>query len=218
MINGRKLFNNLKCWILIPLGWGNARHKYGLGEQSCRKGSGVLVDSRLSVRHQRANPILGCIKQSNTSHSKLSCCSQCWMASGLTGSTVCSSGPHHGRRMWKSLNASRRGQSWWKAGRMSYEEQLRTLGLPSLEKSRMTGNLIILYSFLRGESGEGGAELFSWVCTDRMSGWKLPQERFRLDIRKHFFTEGMVKPWNRLPKELIDAFLISVLTTSSSSM
>lgn len=85
----------------------------------------------------------------------------------------------------------------------SCEEQLRTLGLPSLEKSRMRGNLIILYSFLRSGAGQGGAELFSLVCTDRMSGngSKLLQERFRLDIR----SERVVKPWNTLPKELIDA-------------
>lgn len=120
MINGRKLFNNSKCWILIPLGWGNARHKYGLGEEWLKSSPadrdlGVLVDSRLSVSQQRANPILGCIKQSITSHSKLSCSIPCWC--GLTWSTLCRSGPHHGRRMWRPLNASRRGQCWWKAGR-----------------------------------------------------------------------------------------------------
>lgn len=95
---------------------------------------------------------------------------------------------------------------------MSCEEQLRTLGLPSLEKSRMRGNLIILYSFLR-RSGQGGAELLlSLVCTDRMSGSgsKLPKERFRLDIRRHFFSERVVKPWNTLPRELIDAPTLSV--------
>lgn len=76
----------------------------------------------------------------------------------------------------------------------------------------MRGNLIILYSFRRG-SGQGGAELFfSLVGTDRMSGngSKLSQERFRLDIRKDFFSERVVKPWNTLPKELIDAPSLSV--------
>jgi len=63
----------------------------------------------------------------------------------------------------------------------AYENRLRELGLFSLKKKRLWGDLIVAFQYVKGDLKKEGDKLFSRVCCDRTRGncFKLKEERFR---------------------------------------
>jgi len=87
------------------------------------------------------------------------------------------------------------------------EERLRELKLFSLENRRVQGDLMAAFQYVKGVYRKDGSRLFNRASCDMMrdNGFKLEKSIFRLYIRNIFFTIRMVRHWNRLHREVIDA-------------
>ena len=90
---------------------------------------------------------------------------------------------------------------------LPYEDRLRELGLFSLEKRRHQGDLIAAFQHLKGAYRKAGEGLFIRASSNRMrrNGFKLEEGRFRLDLRKKFFSVRVMGHRNGLPREVLDA-------------
>ena len=83
---------------------------------------------------------------------------------------------------------------------------LRSETMEKLSKRRLRGDLIVAFQYLNCVYKQKGICLFTRVDSDstRRNGFKLRQGRFRLDIRRKFFTQKVVTHWYRLPEEAVD--------------
>ena len=76
-----------------------------------------------------------------------------------------------------------------------------------MEKRRFWGDLNVAFQYLKGTYKQEWEQLFTRVDSNRTrrNGFKLRQGRFRLRMRRKFFTQRVVTHWNRLPKKVVNA-------------
>lgn len=79
---------------------------------------------------------------------------------------------------------------------MSYEERLRETGLTT----------ITTYKILRGIDKVDKDWMFQRGDTDtRGHNWKLKTRMNQRDVRKYFFSHRVVRPWNSLESDVVEA-------------
>ncbi|KAJ7400159.1 hypothetical protein BTVI_107815 [Pitangus sulphuratus] len=98
---------------------------------------------------------------------------------------------------------------------LSYEDKLGELGLFSLEKRKLQGDLIAAFQYLKVAYKRAVEKLFARACSDkkRRNGFKLKVNMFRLDIKKKFFTVRTMRNQNRFPRGVVDALSLQVFRT-----
>jgi len=85
----------------------------------------------------------------------------------------------------------------------AYDERLRRLGLTTLERRRLRGDLIETYKILTGKKSIDSGNFFTLnegLHNLRGHKYKLYKD---LNIRKFFFSQRVVDSWKKLPVHVV---------------
>ncbi len=89
---------------------------------------------------------------------------------------------------------------------LSYPERLKSLDIPSLKYRRLRGDMIEVHKIMHEiYDPQATLDLPRSTGPTRGHNFKLYQQRASKDIRKHYFTNRVVKIWNNLPVDVVNA-------------
>jgi len=100
---------------------------------------------------------------------------------------------------------------------LPYHRRLEKLGLSTLEERRERGDLLQAYKIITGKDRIDCAQFFQPARKEhdlRGHNLKLFQQRARLDVRKFFFSQRVVRHWNKLPQHVVDAPTVNAFKNS----
>ena len=166
--------------MVLHAGWGNPKHKYRLGDEEvesshAKKDLGVLVDKKLDVIQQcalaaqKANCTLGCVPSSvgsrlregtllRSGETPLGILHPALESSAQDRPGRVGAGPEEARKAVQGLEP------------LCSEDRLRELGLFSLEKRRLWGDLTAAFQCIKGAYKKDGDRLFIRACCDGTRG------------------------------------------------
>ena len=111
-------------------------------------------------------------------------------------------------RMRSYWRESREGPPRWSKGWSTSPMKTGWGSWACLEKRRLQGDLTVVFEFLKGAYEQDRDWLSKQSDSDRTrgNGFKGKEGRFKLDTRKNFFTQRVVRHWNGLMREVIGAY------------